>query len=84
MQHIWLKIDDECSILKWSAWLEGKRGVEFSIVKFGNDPSTKKHNLVSFFLIHSRGGSRISGKGVHIYKGVGRFADFISFLFNIP
>ena len=25
-----------------------------------------------------RGGSRISGKGVHMYKGVGvRFADFI-------
>ena len=27
-----------------------------------------------------RGGSRISGKGVHMYKGVGvRLADFISF-----
>ena len=34
----------------------------------------------------SRGGSRISGKGVHMYKGVGgSFADFISlFLKNIP
>ena len=32
-----------------------------------------------------RGGSRISGKGVHMYKGVGvRFADFISFFLNIP
>ena len=32
-----------------------------------------------------RGGSRISGKGVHMYKGVGvRFADFISFFSNIP
>ena len=31
-----------------------------------------------------RGGSRISGKGVHMYKGVGvRFADFISFFLNI-
>ena len=31
------------------------------------------------------GGSMISGKGVHIYKGVGvRFADFISFVLNIP
>ena len=31
------------------------------------------------------GGSRISGKGVHMYKGVGvRFADFISFFLNIP
>ena len=28
---------------------------------------------------------RISGKGVHMYKGVGvHFADFISFLLNIP
>ena len=32
----------------------------------------------------SRGGSRISGMGVHLYKGVvDRFADFISFFFNI-
>ena len=32
-----------------------------------------------------RGGSRISGKGFHMYKGVGvRFADFISFFLNIP
>ena len=34
-----------------------------------------------------RGGSRISGKGVHIYKVVGpgvRFGDFISFFLNIP
>ena len=31
------------------------------------------------------GGSRISGKGVHMYKGVGvGFADFISFFLNIP
>ena len=33
----------------------------------------------------NRGGFRISGKGVHMYKGVGvRFADFISFFLNIP
>ena len=33
----------------------------------------------------SRGGSRISGKGVHINKGVGvGFADFILFFLNIP
>ena len=33
----------------------------------------------------TRGRSRISGKGVHMYKGVGvRFADFISFFLNIP
>ena len=33
----------------------------------------------------SRGGSRISGKGVHMYKGVWvRFADFVSFCLNIP
>ena len=32
-----------------------------------------------------RGGSRISGKVVHIYNGVGVcFADFISFFVNIP
>ena len=32
-----------------------------------------------------RGGSRISGKGGHIYKGVGVcFADFILFFLNIP
>ena len=32
-----------------------------------------------------RGRSRISGKGVHMYKGVGvRLSDFISFFLNIP
>ena len=32
-----------------------------------------------------RGGSRISGKGVHIYIVVGvRFLDFILFFLNIP
>ena len=32
-----------------------------------------------------RGGTRISGKGVHVYKDVGvRFADFISFFSSIP
>ena len=32
-----------------------------------------------------RGGSWISGKGVHMYKGVGvSFADFISFFLYIP
>ena len=34
---------------------------------------------------YNRGGSRISEKGVHMYKGVGvRSADFISFFLNIP
>ena len=33
----------------------------------------------------SIGESRISGEGVHMYKGCGiRFADFHSFLLNIP
>ena len=33
----------------------------------------------------SRGRSRISGKGVHMYKGVGvRFVEIISFFLNIP
>ena len=37
---------------------------------------------VSDRYIH-RGGSRISAKGVHMYKGVGvRCADFISFFLN--
>ena len=38
-----------------------------------------KRNRVLF-----RGGSKISGKGVHMYKGAGvLFADFISFFLNI-
>ena len=37
------------------------------------------------YLPYIRGRSRISGKGVHEYKGVGvRFADFISFFLNMP
>ena len=33
----------------------------------------------------SSGGSRISGKGGHMYKGIGvRFADFLSFFSNNP
>ena len=36
-------------------------------------------------LAYHRGGSRISGKRVQMYKGVGvRFAYFISFFLNIP
>ena len=32
-----------------------------------------------------RGGSRLSGKGIHMYKGVRvRFADFIALFLNIP
>ena len=32
-----------------------------------------------------RGRSRFSGKGVHMFRGVGvGFADFISFFLNIP
>ena len=44
------------------------------------------HYLVGLILRHtSMGGARISGKGVHMYKGVGvRFAEFISFFLNIP
>ena len=44
--------------------------------------SNQKEESIS---IQSSGGSRISGKGVHMYKGVGvRSADFIYFLLNIP
>ena len=38
-------------------------------------------------MVKDRGGSMISGKGAHTYKGEGggvRFADFISFFLNIP
>ena len=36
-------------------------------------------------IVGGGGGSRISGKGVHMYKGVGgSLADFISFFLNIP
>ena len=40
----------------------------------------------NFVLFKFMGGSRISGKGVRMFKGMGiRFADFISFFFkNIP
>ena len=42
-------------------------------------------SLVMHFVVCCRGGSRMSGKGVHINKGVGvRFTDFISFFLNIP
>ena len=35
-------------------------------------------------IVHTQGGSRISGKGLQMYKERGvRFADFISFLLNI-
>ena len=55
--------------------------------------SNQHHILCSFgdysnlrFSINmARGGPSISGKGVHMYKGVGvRFADFITFFLNIP
>ena len=43
------------------------------------------HFLELCYCFKNRGGSRISGKGVHMYKGEGvRFADFISFFLNIP
>ena len=46
------------------------------------------HFLKEFFSVYCNigsGGSRNSGKGVHMYKGEGdRFVDFISFFLNIP
>ena len=40
---------------------------------------------VNLFKFGARGGSRISGKRVHIYKGVGfHFPDFISFSLKFP
>ena len=36
-------------------------------------------------VVQFRGGSRVSGKGIQIYKGVGvRFAYYISFFLNFP
>ena len=41
-------------------------------------------DYIDFWCIY-RGISRISGKDVHIYKGMGLvFSDFISFFVNIP
>ena len=46
---------------------------------------SRKPKIDFFSLVDFRGGSRISGKGVHIHKGVRvHFADFISFFLNIP
>ena len=51
----------------------------FSLTSFAPDDMLTIYIVVSF-----RGGSRISGKGVHMYKDVWvRFADFISFFLNI-
>ena len=41
-------------------------------------------DYINFWCIY-RVESRISGKGVHMYKGAGfAFSDFISFFLNIP
>ena len=46
-------------------------------------PSSKKQLLTMKTADH-RGGSKISGKGVYMFKGVGvHFAGFISFFLNI-
>ena len=43
------------------------------------------YTITVYILTLSRGVSRISEKGVYMYKCVGfRFADFISFFLNIP
>ena len=43
------------------------------------------HGFTIYNCRKSGGGSRISGKGVHMYEGVGvRFADFILFFLYIP
>ena len=48
-------------------------------------PWTCHFNLVWRYHWFNRDASRISGKVVHMYKGVGfRFADFISLFFNVP
>ena len=48
-----------------------------------NNSCSKQVNVQSILL--RTGGSRNSGKGVHMFKGVGvRFADFISFFLKYP
>ena len=49
----------------------------------------KKTDSMKTHINKDRSGSRISGKGVHVYKGTCvwegfRFADFISLFLNIP
>ena len=45
---------------------------------------TRDYMMAGKPVLLPRGGSRISRKGVHKYKGVGvRFADLISFFLNI-
>ena len=56
-------------------------------------PSPQFSVILGCYLGWTKGRSRISGKGVHMYKGVCvwgggggggvRFADFISYFFNI-
>ena len=46
---------------------------------------TFRKDFFSVYCSIASGGSRNSGKGVHMYKGEGdRFVDFISFFLNIP
>ena len=50
------------------------------VISFSNTCAAR---CIVFLL--NMGGSRISGKGVRMYKGMGvRFGDFISFFLNIP
>ena len=55
------------------------------VVTILNEPQGHPRVTPNMTPLHfSRGGSRISEKGVHLYKGVGvRLADFISFFLNI-
>ena len=60
---------------------------DFNMAMVSPGASLCKMDFVACNDIMHRGGARISGKGVYIYKGVGvRLADFISFFFflNIP
>ena len=58
---------------------------DFNMAMVSPGASLCKMDFVACNYIMQRGGSRISGKGVHTYKGVGvRFTDFISFFLNIP
>ena len=58
---------------------------DFNMAMVSPGASLCKMDFVACNDIMHRGGSKISGKGVHIDKDVRvRFTDFISFFLNIP
>ena len=85
VEHIWWSI---CTKVWGWNWIELMTPESATSCIIASDCATKPGWWAMGFRYLTRmhrGGSRSSGKGVHMYKGVGvRFADFISFLLNIP